>query len=109
MPDPNVVIAGQPKELSDNKTVNTQAHIPMTLSENIQGTRNVPMPTTYEGSYSMPFLDAQEKRVIESGYGVPSPSQNSFPSLTLSDKTMTPSLGGVKFPGRIDSNFRRSL
>jgi hypothetical protein len=105
MPDPNVVIAGQLKELSDNRTANIQAQIPMTPFENNQGTRNVPMPTTYKGSYSMPFLDAQEKRVKELGYDVPRLSQNlSF--LTQPDKTMTPSLGGVKFPGSIDLNVR---
>jgi hypothetical protein len=69
---PKAVIPVKPMELSENKIVNTQA----SEFENIQITENVPSHTTYEDSYSMPFLDAQRRRLTELGYGVRIPSQS---------------------------------
>lgn len=106
----NVVIPTKTKELSENKIGNTQAHIPTTEFENLQITQNAPLlTTTDEGSYSMPFLDAQARRVMELGYCDRIPPQNFVPPTSIErvilGKTVIPSLGCVKLPGNIDSKF----
>jgi hypothetical protein len=103
---PNVVIPVKPKELPENKNVNTQAHIPTTEFENIPITEDVPLHTTYEDSYSMPFLEAQRRRVMELGYDVGIQSRNLPPSSTEINrfgKTKISSLGSVGVPGNTDS------
>jgi hypothetical protein len=109
MPAPNVVIPAKPKELSGNKIVNAHALIPTVESENIQVTQNASLHATDEGSYSMPFLDAQERRVTELGYGIRMPSQSFLPPSTIQTyrfgRTGVPSLGNVRMSGNIDSRF----
>jgi hypothetical protein len=109
MPAPNVVLPAKPKELSGNKIISTPAHIPIAEFENIQVSQNASLPATDEGSYSMPFLDAQEKRVTELGYGVRTPLQSSLPPSTIQThrfgRTMIPPFGTVRMPGNMDLKF----
>lgn len=74
MPDTNMNTFVQPKEVFESITVDTQTRAPLIGFENIRHAQDVPVPPTIEGSYSMPFLDAQLKRVRELGYDVPAPS-----------------------------------
>jgi hypothetical protein len=73
MSDTNLIAPFQLKEPSENKAIDTQAYPPLTGSEDISRAQNAPIPTIKEDSYSMPFLDAQLKRVKELGYGPPPP------------------------------------
>ncbi|MGH9978697.1 MAG: hypothetical protein ACRD8Z_23125 [Nitrososphaeraceae archaeon] len=107
---PNVVIRAKPKEISENKIITTQTHIPTAEFENFRITQDAPIHTTDEGSYSMPFLDEQGRRAMELGYGVRIPSQSFLlPSSPIQiDRfggTMYPSLGNVRMPGNKDSRF----
>jgi hypothetical protein len=106
---PNVVTPAKAKELSKNKIVDTKAHIPVTEFEDIRITQNVPLHTFLEDSYSMPFLDAQRRRVTELGYGVRIPSQSLPPSSSIDinrfGKTENPSSGSMTLPDNIDSKF----
>lgn len=104
-----MVIPAKPKEPYENRIVNAQTPIPPAEFENIQITQNAPLRATDEGSYSMPFLDAQGRRVAELGYGVRMLSQSFIPLSSIEigrfGKTMFPPLGGVGMPRNIDSQF----
>jgi hypothetical protein len=76
MPGTNPIRPIHPTEPSENKAIDTQAYAPITGTENISHTQNVPVPILGDISYLMPFLDAQLKRVKELGYHVPTPSQS---------------------------------
>ncbi len=76
MPDMNLIDPFHPKEPYVNRAIGTQTNAPITGTEITSRTQNVPIPTLEEVSYSMPFLDAQLKRVKELGFDVPAPSQS---------------------------------
>jgi hypothetical protein len=106
---PKVITPAKEKELSKNKIVNTQALIRTAEIEDFRITQNVPLHTILEDSYSMPFLDAQRRRVTELGYGVRIPSQSLLPSssddINRFGKIENPSLGSSTVPGNIDLKF----
>ena len=93
MPDTNLITSVQSKESSEIKAADTQAYTPRAGSENICSIQNVPMAITEECQYSIPFLDAQLKRLRELGYDTPIPSQ-SFGN--LDSKFIGPSMHPIK-------------
>jgi hypothetical protein len=102
MPAPNMVIAGQLKELSENKTVNAQPHVPIIVTESLPNTQNAHLSTSDEYSYSMPFLDAQKNKLIELGDDSPTQLGKLVPSPIQKvrfDKPVNPWLVDMRFSG----------
>lgn len=100
MSAPNMVIAGQPKELSESRTANARSYLPVTQS--LPNTQNAPLYTTDEYTYPMPFLDAQARMLIELGYDIPAPLEK-FVSSSIEkvrfDKPVNPWLGDMRSSG----------